>query len=111
MSVSIMSLPTLLWLIKSKKSANKRQGDARGWFEIKQGTSNRSSSKNPSTSFTICLFTNTEDSNPVIYSELHIEHISSPYGKIIMSVKFCQPVKSGLSQEWITSTIFTSHIC
>ena len=59
--------------------------------QVQEGTVNRSLSKNPSTRFTICSFTETEDSNPVIYSEVHILHISSPYVTIILSVKFCQP--------------------
>ena len=63
-------------------------------LEVKEGTINRSSSKNPSTRFTICSFTETEDSNLVIYPELHILPISSPYDAIILPVlpvKFCQP--------------------
>ena len=51
------------------------------------GTSNRSSSKNPSTSFTICSFTKTEDSNPFIYVSVNIDN--QLFLKVTSLFRFC----------------------
>ena len=88
-------------------------------YQIVQGSSTLCSSKNSSTRFYICSFTEREDSNSVLYPILHILTIFPTSVTMILTDRQCKAWSGRVSSQWyqvlqilvVRSSVFTLHIC